>query len=78
MSTVDALAFCRRLDHDETFRAEVQTVRTADQFWALVTRHGYEFTRDEFVQAEQDLLPAEPMDLSMPVTPDLTDPDGAW
>ena len=54
MSLEDARAFLRKLAHDNGFRREAEAVLTADQFWALIARHGLAFTREEFLVAQQD------------------------
>jgi predicted ribosomally synthesized peptide with nif11-like leader len=75
MSSTDARAFLTRLEEDEAFRGEFDSVRTADQFWALVAQYGYEFDREEFVQAEKMLLEADEELIAVPGPPDVSDPD---
>ncbi|MFP4355463.1 MAG: Nif11-like leader peptide family natural product precursor [Phycisphaerae bacterium] len=79
MSSADAVAFLKRLDQDETFRGQVESARTADQFWALVARSGYEFTREEFLAAERfGLEPVEELLAPCSLVPDIADPDEIW
>jgi predicted ribosomally synthesized peptide with nif11-like leader len=54
MSLDDARAFLEKLANDSGFRREAESALTADGFWALITRQGFEFTREEFLAAQQD------------------------
>lgn len=58
MSLEDARAFLEKLANDSGFRREAESALTADRFWALIARHGLEFTREEFLAAQQ--IRAEP------------------
>jgi hypothetical protein len=53
MSIEDAMSFLARMAEDDEFCEEARSARTADQFWSLVKQADLEFTREEYLQAEQ-------------------------
>lgn len=66
MSIEDAMSFLDRMAEDDDFCEEARSARTADQFWSLVKQADLEFTREEYLQAEQARdqwsLPDPPLD----------------
>lgn len=55
MSVESAKAYIERMRNDEPFRLSVNAYDGDDAAWAYLKQHGYEFTPDEFKQAQAQI-----------------------
>ncbi len=55
MSVESALAYIKRMRSDEAFRQAVNAFDGSDASWDYLKENGFEFTVNEFKQAQEDI-----------------------
>jgi predicted ribosomally synthesized peptide with nif11-like leader len=53
MSVESAIAYIKRMRSDEDFRRAVNDCDDEPASWALLREHGFEFTKQEFLEARE-------------------------
>jgi predicted ribosomally synthesized peptide with nif11-like leader len=62
MSLANVKAFYQRLANDETFRSQIQGVKSKEECSRIVRAAGYNFTQQEYEEYTAQLLESDPTD----------------
>jgi predicted ribosomally synthesized peptide with nif11-like leader len=62
MSLANVKAFYQRLANDETFRSQIQSVKSKEECSQIVRAAGYNFTQQEYEDYTAQLLESDPAD----------------